>query len=449
MRTSSRELYLGIDVGGTKIMAALADAHGSVIARKRMPTPRNTKGEHVVAAIADIVAVLLAEHRVESRQLAGIGLAIPGTVAPAEGKVVFTPNMTLSGMVIAPLLRNRFKVPVYIGNDVNLGTLGEAWRGAARSASSAVGVFVGTGIGAGLVINGQLVTGRRNAAGEIGHMVMQPGGPLCGCGNRGCLEAFASRTAIERDIRDAVNNGRKSAITKLAGNDLAVIKSSVLKRALQQEDELVTQVIRKASETLGYACLNVRHLLDPDMIVLGGGVIEACGDFILPIVQQIVGLHSLPGSCDHDCITMSKLGDDAVALGAVALVKNHAHPSTGAAVSSPAPRLAIQDESVCLDNVVIDYPLGLQPNGRTTRVDLKRSGETFLLTRKSLERLCPHTCRSLIIGVRQPEYFALTPKARAAAGHRKIAVSIVPLKHACDAHARAPHPAALLLCAQN
>lgn len=449
MSKSSRQLYLGIDVGGTKIMAALADAKGTVVARKRMPTPRNTKAAHVVAAIGDIIAVLLAERDLDARDLAGIGLAIPGTVAPAEGKVVFTPNMTLSSVVIAPLLRKRFKVPVYIGNDVNLGTLGEAWRGAARGAASAVGVFVGTGIGAGVVINGQLVTGRRNAAGEIGHMVMQPGGPLCGCGNRGCLEAFASRTAIERDIRDAIKNGRKSAITKLAGNDLAVIKSNVLKRALQQEDELVTEVMRKASETLGYACLNVRHLLDPDMIVLGGGVIEACGDFILPIVQQIVGLHSLPGSCEHDVVTMSELGDDAVALGAVALVKQHEHPGADASVSPAAPRIAVQDDTVYLDDEIVDHPLGLQPNGHTTRVDLKFSGDTILLTRKGLERLCSHGCRALVIGARQPEHFALTPKASAAADKLKITVSIVPLTDACTAHARAPQPAALLLCAQS
>ncbi len=449
MGKAQREFFLGIDVGGTKIMAALADEKGAVMARKRMPTPRNTKGAHVVAAIGDIIAVLLAERRIEARDLAGIGLAIPGTVAPDEGKVVFTPNMTLSGIAIAPVLRKRFKVPVYIGNDVNLGTLGEAWRGAARGAASAVGVFVGTGIGAGVVINGQLVTGRRNAAGEIGHMVMQAGGPLCGCGNRGCLEALASRTAIERDIRDAVKNGRKSAITKLAGADLAVIKSSVLKRALQQEDELVTDVMRRAAETLGYACLNVRHLLDPDVIVLGGGVLEACGNFILPIVEQVVGLHSLPGSCEHHVVTTSTLGDDAVALGAVALVKSHQHLSTAAPAAKAAgtlPRVGVRDGTVYLDDEPAAYDVGVRSDGRIGQALTKRSGDTQLISRKALEKLCGHDCRALVVGSRQPELTALTPKARAFAEARGIAVSIVALADASATLARATQPAALILC---
>ncbi|MCX7848569.1 MAG: ROK family protein [bacterium] len=444
MSKHAREFYLGIDVGGTKILAALATIDGSIIARKRMPTPRNTKAEHVVAAIADIIAVLLSEHNLAPRNLSAIGLAIPGTVAPNEGKIICTPNMPLSGVVISPLLEKRFKVPVLIGNDVNLGTLGEVWRGAARAASSVVGIFVGTGIGAGVVLNGHLIPGHRNAAGEIGHMVMQPGGPLCGCGNRGCLEALASRTAIERDIRNALKNGRKSVITRLADNDLTVIKSSVIKRALQQEDELVTEIIRKASETLGYACLNVRHLFDPELIILGGGVIEACGDFILPIVQQIVGLHSMPGSSDNDVISMSHLGDDAVVLGAVALAKAHHHPDEHP-TPRPAPHhLSCRNNTAYLDRKPVQEPLALLPNGNIAKVNLKRKNATTFLTRKTLLHLCTSQCLTLVVGAATPAHFSLTPKARAAAEKHRISVSILTIEQACQAYHTSPSSVLLL-----
>ena len=168
---------------------------------------------------------------------------------------------------------------------------------------------------------GKLWRGDRESAGEIGHMIMQIGGPKCGCGGHGCFEALASRTAIERDLREAIAAGRKSVLLELAGGDLSVIRSGMIRKALEVEDELVTEVMRRAAEVLGYACLNVRHLIDPEAIVLGGGVIEACSDFIMPIVENIVGLDPLPGAREGGRVLLSALGDDAVVLGAVAAAR--------------------------------------------------------------------------------------------------------------------------------
>ena len=163
--------------------------------------------------------------------------------------------------------------------------------------------------------------GARESAGEIGHIVMQIGGPKCGCGNRGCLEALASRTAIERHIREALAAGRTSVLTELTGGDLSVIRSGSLRRAIQADDALVCDILRRAAEVLGYACLTVRHLIDPEVIVLGGGVVEACSDFLMPIVENIVGNDRLPGARDGGQVRLSALGDDAVVLGAVALAR--------------------------------------------------------------------------------------------------------------------------------
>ena len=160
------------------------------------------------------------------RNSRAMGVAIPGVVDPELGRIVVTPNMTLTGVALGSHLEARFHVPVALGNDCNLGALGETWLGSARRASSALGIFVGTGIGGGFVRKGKLWRGAREAAGEIGHIVMQIGGPKCGCGNHGCLEALASRTAIENQLRAAVGAGRQTVLTELLGGDLQVIRSA-------------------------------------------------------------------------------------------------------------------------------------------------------------------------------------------------------------------------------
>jgi glucokinase len=320
-KRSKGNLYLGVDVGGTKIIAALVKSCGTILVRERRDTPRGGPTKDTVDAILAAMVGALAAGAVKPGQLAAIGLAIAGVVEPDKGRVVVTPNMNLSGLRAEAAIRKVYDVPVAVGNDVNLGTLGEKWLGAARKARSAVGIFVGTGIGGGVIIENKLLRGAREAAGEIGHIVMQPGGPLCGCGNRGCLEALASRSAIERDLREAMAAGRKSVLADLIKKSQGVIKSKALKRALKANDPLVTQVMRRASEILGYACLTVRHLVDPDVIVLGGGVIEACGGFVLPIVRKIVAADALPGARKGGEIVESELGDDAVPLGAVVIAQ--------------------------------------------------------------------------------------------------------------------------------
>ena len=430
-----KDLYIGVDVGGTKIMAALVTHAGAVLARKRMPTPRKTKGEHVIAAIGDIISVLMTEAGVDHTQVRGIGLAIPGVVAPDEGKVIVTPNMTLSGLTIGPILQKRLKMPVLIGNDANLGTLGEAWLGAGRDADSVVGIFVGTGIGAGVVVQRQLVPGFRNAGGEIGHITMQIGGPECGCGNRGCLEALASRSAIERDIRAAIQGGRKSVVTKLTNGDLSVIKSSVLSRALKQEDEVVTGIMRRASEMLGYACLTVRHLLDPETIVLGGGVIEACGEFIVPIVEQVLGLHSMPGSIDNTVVAVSQLGDDAVAIGAAALIHSQLeHHASMAAEHTlhglTTPHIMCDAHGVKIDGVTYAGDVMIRADGRIKEPDftpaLNDAGFAELRT-KALAKLCAKGApQILIVGTDKPERLTFSTKADALLQERGIT------RHVCS-----------------
>ena len=324
-RTSEKDeaqrLYIGVDVGGTKVQASLVEESGGIVAQERCPTPRGDAPEKVIAAIETAIESVIEKVDVKHGNLAAIGVAIPGVVDPDTGRVIVTPNMGLTGVAIGSHLENRFDAPIAIGNDGNLGALGERWLGSGRAAKSVLSICVGTGIGSGFVQGGKLWRGAREAAGEIGHIVMQIGGPKCGCGNLGCFEALAGRSAIERDIRAAVDAGRTTILTDLIGGDLSIIRSGMLRRALAAEDELVTEIMRRAAEVIGHACLTVRHLIDPDVIVLGGGVMEACSDFMMPIIENIVGNDQLPGARASGGVLLSALGDDAVVLGAVAAAR--------------------------------------------------------------------------------------------------------------------------------
>jgi glucokinase len=314
-------LYLGVDIGGTKVQASLVRESGEIMGREKCPTPRDGGPEREVAAIEKAIEAMIRKGGISADDLTAIGIAVPGVVDPDRGLVVLTPNMSLTGVNLGAILGARYKAAIAIGNDGNFGALGETWLGSGRQARSVVYICVGTGIGSGLVQRGKLWRGDRESAGEIGHMIMHLGGPKCGCGNQGCFEAMASRSAIERDIRQAIAAGRSSVLTELAGGDLSIIRSGMMRKALEVEDELVTSVVRRAAEVLGFACVNVRHLIDPEAIILGGGVVEACSDFIMPIVENIIGRDPLPGAREGGRVLLSALADDAVVLGAVAAAR--------------------------------------------------------------------------------------------------------------------------------
>ena len=340
--------YVGIDVGGTKIQTSLVTEAGVVLASHRQETPRNCGAEVTLKALEESIKVLLQGQKLESGELAGIGIAVPGVVQPETGYIIETPNMNLSGVDLGAHMKSRFNLPIAVGNDCNLGALGECWLGSGRNASSCVGIFVGTGIGAGIVINDVVVSGAGQSAGEIGHIVVltpcedwriklqrKPNKegksgkvftpknlPQCGCGNFGCLESLASRTAIERYVREALQNGTKSVIKELNGNSLEVIKSGSLAKALKANDPLITAIMHYVSQVVGYACLTVRHLLDPEVIIIGGGVMEACQNFMMPIIEAVVMNDRLVVASSKRRLLLSSLGDDAVALGAVALVRS-------------------------------------------------------------------------------------------------------------------------------
>ena len=314
--------YAGIDVGGTKIAGALVTSKGRIINRVKSPTPKNSSPDNIICIITDLVKELLYASDIKKNNLKGVGLGIPGIIDTANGRVVRTPNMRLSGTNLRKKLEARLGTRCFLGNDVNVGMLGEKWLGAAKNAKNVVGLFIGTGLGAGVIINNELVTGSHGAAAELGHMIIQEDGPQCSCGNKGCLEALVGRWAIERDIREAIKKGKETIITKLLDKKSDPIKSRFLRKAIKKQDALTIKILTKAAKNLGVACISIRHIFDPEMIVLGGGVMEACGDFMLPVVEKTIQKDKFFSDIGRCEIVTSKLGDDAIMLGAIALARN-------------------------------------------------------------------------------------------------------------------------------
>jgi glucokinase len=444
--------YLGVDVGGTKILASVVEESGKIVARERSATPRGVGPEQILATIETLIEKVLEQAGFHAAALTGIGIAVPGVVEPETGRVIVTPNMPLTGVALGAHLEARYDLPVALGNDCNLGVLGEAWLGSARSASSSVGIFVGTGIGSGIVRKGKLWRGARESAGEIGHIVMQIGGPRCGCGNRGCLEALASRTAIERDLRQAVAAGRQTVLTQWLGDNLSVIRSSELHRALDEHDPLVTEVMHHAAEVLGYACLTVRHLIDPQVIVLGGGVIKACSEFVLPIVENIVGSDQLSGAREGGGVLLSALGDDAVVLGAVAVARKRAkrNPFKKRHDVKPSYPLvaALPEGQLSVDGKIFDRDVLLLADGRVDKrgkARKKHPADVHAVAVEDLERLCQGGPEEIFIGTGPCKLLQLGADGQRYLTQRAIRWQTLPTETAIDAYNRSKLRKAALL----
>ncbi|MHB8901282.1 MAG: ROK family protein [Thermoguttaceae bacterium] len=444
--SASDAVYLGIDVGGTKIQASLVTQAGTVRSRKRCPTPRDGGPEKVMEAITATAAETMAVKSVTRDQLTAVGIAIPGVVDPNCGSVVMTPNMSLTGIAVGPLLEEHFGAPVALGNDCNLGALGESWLGSARGTGSSIAILVGTGVGSGIVQHGRLWTGARESAGEIGHIVMQIGGPRCGCGNHGCLEALASRTAIERDIREALAAGRTTLLSDLLEGDLSLIRSGALRAALDANDPLVVEVLRKVAEVLGYGCLTVRHLVDPEMIVFGGGVIEACSAFMLPIIEDIVASDRLAGAREGGGVALSALGDDAVVLGAAALAATRAGLSPFDAKNVILPAYPRMGETVfgeiALEEKYYTNDLYIRVDGKVKKRKKgpvkQRHGTSHVVDVVELARICRGGPEVLFVGTGHQGQLALNPEAELYLKQRRVRVEALRTPELADAYNASP-----------
>ena len=303
---------VGVDIGGTKIAALRISAEGEIRARTVMPTPATDQTEAMPAIEAAAAAVL-------EDGVAAIGVGMAGLIDVRSGVLLSAPNLAWRNMGVSEDLAARFGLPVTVDNDATAAAWGESRLGASRGSDDSLFVGVGTGIGGGIVAGGRLIRGAHGLAGEIGHIIVEPDGPLCGCGNRGCWELVASGLAIARAGRRAVTEEPGSPIARLAGGDPRRATGELVTEAARKGDAAAVAILATVGRRLGEGIAGLVNVLDPDVVVVGGGVGEA-GDLLLGPLREAY-LEAVEGADVRPDVRIApaQLGNDAGAIGAALL----------------------------------------------------------------------------------------------------------------------------------
>jgi glucokinase len=318
---SKAEYLVGVDLGGTKILSGIFTNSLKCVGRSKMSTKAERGPESVIERIAHCVQDAVDECDLSLKQVRGVGIGAPGSIDSENGRVMFAGNLGWKDVALKKELEKQLELPVFLHNDCNVCTLGVYEVELEAKPRNMVGVFLGTGIGGGLIIEGKLYQGFNRTAGEVGHMVLEVNGPKCTCGNRGCWEAFASRSALFRQVQDAVKDGQKTVLTDMLGNDLKDLRSGDLRKAIKQGDKLVEHIVEEAAKYTGVAVANLINVLNPEVIVLGGGLMDALENEMMPMVVESAREHAFPGTDKGVKILPSKLGDDAGITGGAVLAR--------------------------------------------------------------------------------------------------------------------------------
>ncbi len=306
----------GVDLGGTNIHTAIADKDGNILAETKVPTRPESGHTQVVERIIGTVSGLQKQLGVKS--LRGVGVGSPGQLDLAGGLVCSSGNLGWNNLPLRDLLTERFGLPVTIDNDANAAALGEYVFGAGRGHDEMVYITVSTGIGSGIIAGGRIYHGAKGKAGELGHITIEPGGPRCSCGKRGCLEAVASGTAIARLANELIRAGRGLGIKEQAPAGKDEVTAVEVGIAAGRGDREARWILQKAAWALGLGISSVINLLNPSCVVLGGGVMSV-GNLMWDDIMKAVGEYTLEANLTDVRVTPSGLGGRAGVLGAVAL----------------------------------------------------------------------------------------------------------------------------------
>ena len=311
---------LCLDIGGTKVLGVVFNSKKEIVYRLKKKTKAGgDTSENIEELIISVVRELIAGSGIKKSELHAIAAGAPGVIDQEKGIVLFSPNLPWRNYNIKKPIEDEFGCPFYIGNDVNVGVLGEYKYGAARGYKNVVGFFVGTGMGGGLILNGELYTGNKFKAAEYGHLIMEPEGPLCNCGQRGCLEAFSSKQGMSSYIRQQIARGRKSSMAEAVAD--GVFKSKALKKALVEGDEVSREAVYRACHYLAIATGNLVNTFSPDIVVYGGGVIESVGDIFMERILSEVDQFCMPSIRNTVEFKKAALGDDSILYGALSMIK--------------------------------------------------------------------------------------------------------------------------------
>lgn len=313
-----KKYSIGIDLGGTKILIGLVEKEsGKVVSHIKKKTKKEKGPENIVRKMVEGVEELLEESGKSFTEISSIGIGSAGQIDRKNGIIIGAPNLDCYNLNLKEILQNKFNISVFVANDVEVATIGEQKFGAGKGCADFVCVFVGTGIGSAIVKNGQIIYGATGTAGELGHIIVDLNGRPCACGAHGCLEAYASRSAIETRIEGALKKGRKSCISEYLEEGKA-ITSSMIRKSIEREDELVTQCVSEASEYLSGGLASVINLINPELIILGGGLIEAVDYFYKQTIKKAKS-KSLPVPAEKIRFSKTILGDYSGVIGAALL----------------------------------------------------------------------------------------------------------------------------------
>lgn len=308
--------WLGVDLGGTKILAGLFDNDLKLLARSKQPTAAESGPAGVFANIAKAVDAVVREANVDLSQIRGMGIGIPGQIELGTTKVKFAPNLEWRDVDVKPLMPAAWLWPLVIENDVRMGTYGEFAYGAAKGARNVLGVFVGTGVGGGLILNGELFTGFNGNAGEIGHLIVH--------WRQGThLEGIAGRKYMMKRAKEKLDDSPKRVRKEWKGVDLTAVRSSQLAEYYQKDDPVAVELVDDAARALGAALGGLINFVSPEVIVIGGGVTGALGDNFIERIWEITQRYTLPGAATGVRCVPAQLGDDSGIVGCAAYAKAH------------------------------------------------------------------------------------------------------------------------------
>src|ERR1041385_7425108 len=324
----AKKFIIGVDLGGTKISAGAltedgAHAHGMRSIATQAELGAEGVVDRIIGLIEGVVLDTMNETGASRKDFRGIGVGAPGPLDREKGIVVVAPNLGWKDFPLSDRIRKRLKLPVNLDNDANCATVGEWWLGAARGGTNVVGITIGTGIGGGLIINGELYHGSSDVAGEIGHTTIDVNGRHCKCGNYGCLEAYASGPAIATRAREVlVREETASMLPSIVGGRLESITAETVYKAAQQGDAVASEIVRDTARYLGVGIANLLNTINADVVVVAGGVTQA-GDALFAPLQAEVRRRAFRPAVDATRIVAGELPGTAGVVGAVATFKMH------------------------------------------------------------------------------------------------------------------------------
>lgn len=316
-----KDLWIGFDLGGTKMLTVAYDPEFQELGRRRRKTKGRDGSDSGIARIASTIDRMLEESSLDRDRIAGIGIGCPGPIDLDNGRILTTPNLGWDNVDIRDYLSDKFRCDVTVLNDVDAGVYGEYRFGVATSSRCAVGIFPGTGIGGGCVYEGEILRGAGISCMEIGHTRISSSMRSSGYELPGTLEAEASRLTIAAEAAKAAYRGEAPWLEKEAGTDISEIRSGALADSVKNGDKVVQRLIEEACEAIGYAVVNIVHLLSPDTIILGGGMVEAMEELIVGTVRKTARDRVMSVYKDRFEVVAAKLGDDAGVIGAAAWAK--------------------------------------------------------------------------------------------------------------------------------